>query len=336
MAAPSCTAYCGERKSTRRWRTTIRQSGEVYWNLTDQQNTVRNLVEYFGSYDVEDQQHNLFNAFGQLRSQTGSADDFGDGYTGSKRRLDGAGIERHRWYDPSAGRWLSEDPIGFAGGDSNLYRYVGNSPTNATDPSGFETWLLPWERNASWNVLGTLRLWFSNTPAEHYNGLMTKDTNPSPALRQQCLASGGKAAGKLVAGTYSAGLGTNLGGYPNGWSLSHSFDLNIGITPDWMFSSSLTHSFGTGPAVGMFAGAGLNITITNAPGGVNSLLGTSSIMGCSAEGATLGSVKGSNYEGWQIGRDIVGFGAGGYYQVIITSPIWSTDPYRPGQKAFGW
>ena len=27
-------------------------------------------------------------------------------------------------------------PIGYAGGDTNLYRYVGNSPVNATDPSG--------------------------------------------------------------------------------------------------------------------------------------------------------------------------------------------------------
>ena len=39
-------------------------------------------------------------------------------------------------YDPTVGRWLSQDPIGFKGGDPNLYRYVGNSPTNATDPSG--------------------------------------------------------------------------------------------------------------------------------------------------------------------------------------------------------
>lgn len=43
---------------------------------------------------------------------------------------------RARWYDPSAGRFISEDPIGFAGGDANLYRYAGNSPDNATDPSG--------------------------------------------------------------------------------------------------------------------------------------------------------------------------------------------------------
>ena len=112
-------------------------SGDVYWNLTDQQNTVRDLVEYFGSYDVEDQEHNVFTAFGKLRSSSGSADDFNDGYTG---RFDDSftGLQWNgaRWYDPNDGRWLTEDPIGFAGGDSNLYRYVGNSPTNATDPSG--------------------------------------------------------------------------------------------------------------------------------------------------------------------------------------------------------
>jgi hypothetical protein len=42
----------------------------------------------------------------------------------------------HRWYDPETGRWISEDPIGFAAGDANLYRYVGNGVTGATDPSG--------------------------------------------------------------------------------------------------------------------------------------------------------------------------------------------------------
>lgn len=39
-------------------------------------------------------------------------------------------------YDPRVGRWLSPDPIEFEAGDMNLYRYVGNSPTNGTDPSG--------------------------------------------------------------------------------------------------------------------------------------------------------------------------------------------------------
>ncbi len=39
-------------------------------------------------------------------------------------------------YDPTVGRFITEDPIGFDGGDTNLYRYVGSSPTNATDPTG--------------------------------------------------------------------------------------------------------------------------------------------------------------------------------------------------------
>lgn len=34
------------------------------------------------------------------------------------------------------GRWLSEDPIGFAGGDGNLYRYAGNGPSGKFDPLG--------------------------------------------------------------------------------------------------------------------------------------------------------------------------------------------------------
>lgn len=38
-------------------------------------------------------------------------------------------------YDPTIGRFISEDPIGFAD-DINPIRYVKNSPTNATDPTG--------------------------------------------------------------------------------------------------------------------------------------------------------------------------------------------------------
>ncbi|MBI1916597.1 MAG: hypothetical protein HYS12_17955 [Planctomycetes bacterium] len=41
-------------------------------------------------------------------------------------------------FDPTIGRWTTEDPIGFEAGDANLFRYVGNDPTNATDPSGLK------------------------------------------------------------------------------------------------------------------------------------------------------------------------------------------------------
>jgi hypothetical protein len=39
-------------------------------------------------------------------------------------------------YSAELGRFLQTDPIRFDAGDLNLYRYVGNSPTMLTDPSG--------------------------------------------------------------------------------------------------------------------------------------------------------------------------------------------------------
>jgi RHS repeat-associated protein len=41
----------------------------------------------------------------------------------------------YRAYDSALGRWLSEDPAGFAAG-SNLYAYVGGAVTRFSDPSG--------------------------------------------------------------------------------------------------------------------------------------------------------------------------------------------------------
>ena len=42
----------------------------------------------------------------------------------------------NRWEDPQARRWASKDPIDLMAGDTNPGRYAGNSPTNATDPTG--------------------------------------------------------------------------------------------------------------------------------------------------------------------------------------------------------
>lgn len=41
-----------------------------------------------------------------------------------------------RDYDPETGQWTAKDPIGFAGGSSGLYTYVGNDPVNRTDSTG--------------------------------------------------------------------------------------------------------------------------------------------------------------------------------------------------------
>jgi RHS repeat-associated protein len=45
---------------------------------------------------------------------------------------------RARYYHPGLQRFISEDPIGLAGGDTNLYAYVLNNPTTLVDPSGLE------------------------------------------------------------------------------------------------------------------------------------------------------------------------------------------------------
>jgi len=41
-----------------------------------------------------------------------------------------------RDYDAETGRWTSKDPIGFDGGDANLYGYVMSDPVNYIDPEG--------------------------------------------------------------------------------------------------------------------------------------------------------------------------------------------------------
>ena len=80
----------------------------------------------------------LLNAFGASlgASQTGPfgySAQFGY-YTDSETGLH---LLTHRYYDSSAGRFLTRDPIGYGGG-INLYSYVANNPINSIDPLGLD------------------------------------------------------------------------------------------------------------------------------------------------------------------------------------------------------
>ncbi|MCA7926128.1 RHS repeat-associated core domain-containing protein [Burkholderia cenocepacia] len=50
-------------------------------------------------------------------------------------QLDGPALNRHRYYDPSSGRFVSKYPLGLAGG-INAYQYVPN-PIRWIDPLGW-------------------------------------------------------------------------------------------------------------------------------------------------------------------------------------------------------
>ena len=69
---------------------------------------------------------------------------------------------RARYYDPSAGRFLSEDPIEFAGG-VNFYRYISNNSTNFRDPLGLcppkdpcQIPLRPWHASVDINIIKSM------------------------------------------------------------------------------------------------------------------------------------------------------------------------------------
>jgi hypothetical protein len=54
--------------------------------------------------------------------------------------------------------FVGRDPIGYAGGDGNLYRYVGNSPVNGTDPSGLKVRMSGGNVDAMRNIFGAANL----------------------------------------------------------------------------------------------------------------------------------------------------------------------------------
>jgi RHS repeat-associated protein len=114
------------------------------WGLADHLGTIRDIADRNETTGVTSVvNHRRYDTYGNRLSQSGPSE-ISFGYTGKyfdeTTRLQN---NYSRWYDPRLGKWISQDPIGFAAGDANLYRYVGNSPTMATDPSGLETW---WEK----------------------------------------------------------------------------------------------------------------------------------------------------------------------------------------------
>ena len=107
-------------------------SGDTSWYLKDQ---VGSVVAIASTSAVLDQI--TYDPFGNIVTQTDAAE--ADRFMFAGMEWDptaGMYFDNARYYNSAIGRFVSQDPMGFAAGDTNLYRYVGNAPMDQTDPSG--------------------------------------------------------------------------------------------------------------------------------------------------------------------------------------------------------
>jgi RHS repeat-associated protein len=80
-----------------------------------------------------------YDAFGKVLSQTALSVTGYYGFQGMRMDQDLAANETPgRFLSWFTARWFQQDPLGFSAGDPDLYRGMGNDPTNATDPTGLQ------------------------------------------------------------------------------------------------------------------------------------------------------------------------------------------------------
>jgi RHS repeat-associated protein len=124
------TTYLNDLGIDEHLRQTNNVTGVSYY-LTDHLGTTAALTDTTGNILEQLAYDSFGNSAGSARTRYG--------YTGRERDPDtGLMYYRARWNDPQLGRFISEDPIGFQGGDINLYAYVVNNPANFRDPTGLQ------------------------------------------------------------------------------------------------------------------------------------------------------------------------------------------------------
>jgi len=113
--------------------TAFTQGPNRFYIVTDQIGTPRIITDDTGTVVKQID----YDAYGNVIADTNPAMDIPFGFAGGLKD-NHTGLTRfgYRDFDPETGRWTARDPIGFAGGDTNLYGYVGGSPVQFIDPEG--------------------------------------------------------------------------------------------------------------------------------------------------------------------------------------------------------
>jgi len=104
-----------------------------YRIVSDQVGSVKEVIDASSGAVV---QQIVYDVWGNIKSDTRPGFQpfaFAGGLYDADTKLDHFGA---RDYDPATGRWISRDPIFFAGGDPNLYRYVVDNPVSGFDSLG--------------------------------------------------------------------------------------------------------------------------------------------------------------------------------------------------------
>jgi hypothetical protein len=120
---------------------------------------------------------------------------------------------RARYYSPTLQRFISEDPIGLTGGDTNFYAYVGNDPISFADALGLKpgrSWADTWAALADirsaqkwWNDFHDEQIqkgnWVAATGGDILNGLITVSELPEVQSDGELLGSDASTGEKILA-----------------------------------------------------------------------------------------------------------------------------------------
>ncbi|MDD3596773.1 RHS repeat-associated core domain-containing protein, partial [Sulfuricurvum sp.] len=131
---------------------------KTYYYHRDYQNSIMMLSDKSGEI-IESYEYDVYGNITQHSKILETYNPYG--YTGRETDTDDLYYYRARYYDPTIRRFITPDPIGFLGGDTNFYRYVGNDPINYTDPSGLSGLTALLDQH---NPLKDLVEWWNATP----------------------------------------------------------------------------------------------------------------------------------------------------------------------------